>query len=66
MTNLPGQFARLSLLSDRYGISISTLYRIERTDSNFPRARILPTGARLWSVKELDEYFHALPTENKG
>ena len=65
MTRFSGNFARLSVLADRYGISLSTLYRLERNDPNFPQARLLPTGTRLWSVKELDTYFDSLPQQLK-
>ena len=57
------RFARLSQLTDRYGLSLSTLYRLGRQDSKFPKAHRLPTGTRLWSVQELDDYFDALTTE---
>lgn len=63
MNKFSPRFARLSQIADRYGVSLSTLYRLDRQDRNFPKARRLPTGARLWSVQELDEYFQALKTD---
>ena len=57
------RFARLSQLTDRYGLSLSTLYRLGRQDDRFPKAHLLPTGTRLWSVQELDDYFDALTAE---
>ena len=53
----------LSELTERYSVSASTLYRLSRSDQHFPKARRLPTGSRLWSVVELDEYFNRLPQE---
>ena len=63
MYKTSSRFARFSQLTDRYGVSISTLYRLDRSDHRFPKARLLPTGTRLWSVEELDKYFDALDLE---
>jgi predicted DNA-binding transcriptional regulator AlpA len=57
------RFARLSQLTDRYGLSLPTLYRLGRQDDRFPKAHLLPTGTRLWSVQELDTYFENLNVE---
>jgi predicted DNA-binding transcriptional regulator AlpA len=63
MYKSPPRFARLSQLTDRYSLSLSTMYRLGRQDHKFPKAHRLPTGTRLWSVKELDDYFDALTAE---
>ena len=56
-------FGSLSELTERYSVSASTLYRMSRCDPRFPKARRLPTGSRIWSVTELDQYFEDLPKE---
>ena len=58
------RFARLSQLTTRYDLSLSTLYRLGRRDQSFPKPRLLPTGSKLWSVSELDSYFETLGTTN--
>ena len=63
MYKSPPRFARLSQLTDRYGLSLSTLYRLGRQDKRFPKALRLPTGTRLWSIHELDDYFDNLNIE---
>ena len=54
------KYARLSQLTERYGVSLATLYRLGKLDAQFPKAHVLPTGTRLWSVEELDAYFDCL------
>jgi predicted DNA-binding transcriptional regulator AlpA len=57
------RYSPLSRLTERYGVSLPTLYRLGRLDKRFPKAHVLPTGTRLWSIAELDAYFDGLNSD---
>jgi predicted DNA-binding transcriptional regulator AlpA len=60
--SLPPVGLRRPVAAAYYGVSAATFDKLRKAGS-IPKPRLILEGIEVWSRYELDEAFHALPTE---